>query len=131
MKKSELIKKLEEFDGDPEIVLWNNTTDTHHGISKVEKDIYVRRSEEHIFSKLEFQEMKKRKSFHTLPDEVIKILRQEAKNLARNEKWDTPNRNIDPEEYKIIYGENQREVVVIEMKKRDEITFDRHGLITY
>lgn len=128
MKKNELIKKLLKIDGDPEIVIYNGATDYCHSLdAKIEIDLFVKRSFEHFVSKLQFEEMKKRSSFDPLPEDVMKAINKKAKQKVKDEIWELPNPNYDEEEFKKTYGENQRKVIVLNMKKKGVCIFDRFG----
>jgi hypothetical protein len=128
MKKNELIEKLQEIQGNPEVVIYNGATGYCHSISKkYEEDLYVKYCEDHIFSNLKFEKMKERNSFDDLPEEMIIELRQKAKQMVKESIWDTPNPYHKKEDYKKYFGRNQKKVVIFNLLQKGITSFDRLG----
>lgn len=128
MKKNEMIAKLQEISGNPELVFFNGATGYCHSISKkAEEDLYVKYCEEHVFSNLKFEEMKARNSFDDLPEEVLANLRIKAKQIVKDSIWDIPNPYHKKEEYKKYFGKNQKKVVVFTLLEKGITGVDRLG----
>lgn len=128
MKKNDIISRLQEMPGNPEVVFFNGATGYHHSVSKnIEEDVFVKYSEEHIFLKLQFKEMKSRNSFDDLPEEVLNFLREKAKKIVKETVWEVPNPHHKKEDYKEFFGKNQKKVIVFNLLPKGIAGFDRLG----
>lgn len=132
MKKSELIKKLNEINGDPEVLVWNGFVGDYQKVSSnVEETILFKECTDSIFKNLVFEEMKNRKSFDELPEDLMVKLRAEAKEYASKREWELRNLHFDDETAKRVYGKNKKKVVILELKNRGKEAFDRLGTFSY
>lgn len=132
MKKSELIKKLNEINGDPEVLVWNGFVGDYQKVSSnVEETMLFKECADSIFKNLVFEEMKNRKSFDELPEDLMVKLRAEAKEYASKREWELRNLHFDDETVKRVYGKNKKKVVILELKNRGKEAFDRLGTFSY
>lgn len=132
MKKSELIKKLNEIKGDPEILLWNGFVGDYQKVSKnIVEHVFVKETQESIFKNLVFEEMRKRKSFDDLPNDLIENIKKEAQVLFKESEWDLPNEYFDEESFKSHYGKNKKKIIILDAEARGKTTSDRNGEIKY
>lgn len=132
MKKSELIKKLNEINGDPEILVWNGFVGDYQKVSSnVEETLLFKECADSILKNLVFEEMRNRKSFDELPEEIMEKLKVQAKAYASKREWELRNEYFDDEMAKRIYGKNKKKVVILELKNRGKEAFDRLGTFSY
>lgn len=130
MKKSELIKKLQEIDGDPEILMFNGFVEDWHEISLHSGQKLVKHSLENLFKGIKHELMGQKKEFSLTPQE-LKTCYMIAREQFLEQDWEFPNRFVEAGRHKDWYGNNQRDVVLIQGDKRGKSFFDRLGSMRY
>ena len=123
MRKNDLIALLEQFPGNPEVVVWNGFVDDWQDIEK-QPDVVelVKHRREFLESGINHQH-----SEMGLPP----ITAEELDARMKREEWDLPNRFVEPQKMKEWYGSRRKKLVVLSCKPRGKSTFDRTGTIDY
>ena len=129
MKKKDLVKLLKKYPEDEEVFIWNGFVGDWQDfiiqeISLV-KEIYQHKARFDVR-----QLCMERKSWKIPLSDVRKIYK-EHKNISHKDDWDTPNQFVPLEEYPEWYGDQQKEIILLEPKERGKKTFDRLGTINY
>jgi|AGFT01.1.fsa_nt_gi hypothetical protein len=118
MRKNQLIKMLEEIEGNPEIVIWNGYVDDYMNIEKETfKITLVKETEEFLFNALRGQWCQTNRTFDVPPEELEK-LKVQAKELHKKREYDFVNPYVTPEEYESWYGKRTLTKYVISPKLR-------------
>lgn len=118
MKKKQLIKMLEEIEGNPEIVIWNGYVDDYMNIDKETfKITLVKETESFIYNALKHEWCQLNDTF-MIPDEVQKRLEARAKELHKKREYDFANPYVKPEEHEQWYGKKTLTKYVITPKLR-------------
>mgnify|MGYP004625076555 CR=1 FL=1 len=112
--------------------MWNGFVGDYQKVSpNVEETLLFKECADSIFKNLVFEEMKNRKSFDELPEDIMIKLKEEAKEYASKREWDLRNPYFDNEAAKRVYGKNKKKVVILELKNRGKESFDRLGTFSY
>lgn len=128
MKKSKLIKLLQEIEGDPEIKLWNGFVGDWVDISpKVEKCDLVRMTQRYWLESIRLEECIDRKDWsYQLPVDEVATLKKKYKDVC---KWEingyVTSDQIDKKRYDV------KTTYIIQAKIKGENTFDRIGEMSY
>lgn len=128
MKKSALIKLLEEIEGDPEIKLWNGFVGDWVDISpKVEKCDLVRLTQRYWLESIRLEECIDRKDWsYQLPVDEVATLKKNYTNVC---KWEfnlyATSDQLDRKKYGV------KSVYIIQAKIKGEKSVDRIGEMNY
>lgn len=118
MRKNDLIKMLQDIEGNPEIVIWNGYVDDYMNIEKQTfKITLVKETEDFIFNGLKGEWCQMNKSWD-VPEEVLQRLRERAKKIHKNRQYDFENPYVTEEEYERWYGKKKLTKYVITPKLR-------------
>lgn len=118
MRKNDLIKMLQDIEGNPEIVIWNGYVDDYMNIKKQTfKITLVKETEDFIFNGLKGEWSHMNKSWD-IPEEVLEKLRERAKKIHKNRQYDFENPYVTEEEYERWYGKKKLTKYVITPKLR-------------
>ena len=135
MRKNELIKLLEEIEGNPEVVLWNGFVQDWQHIDKdnILHTCLYKESKEHIEKMLTFEVIRDtgRKPTEEEQNELKSIA---ANSFLKEYSWhldDCYDPVLTDEEKKSRYGNNIRKVLVLQPKIKGEEYFDRLGAMSY
>lgn len=130
LKKSELIAMLNKLEGDPDLLMWNGFVGDWHDIEIVQGSKLVKHSLCHLFKAIKHKRMGDKKSFK-LDKEELKYCYKLAKKQYHTQEWEFPNCFVEQEKYEDWYGDNQRDVVMIQGKNRGKECYDRLGSMSY
>lgn len=129
MKKNDLIKKLQQIKGNPDIKMWNGYVGDWMNIDIVEHEL-VKECEEFIRWWVE-AEWKERNNTWEISEEGKNEIEESVQYRLKEREWDFPNKYLTPENEKRWYGENRKKIVLIESKLRGKNAYDRLGEISY
>ena len=132
MKKRTLIKILNSFKGNPDILFWNPLVKDWQHIHINPKPVtFYKESEEFIYNHMYFDKQKLNRSFEPLSEEEDNIIRAKAREEFTKRSWGLPNLFVPAEEYSTWYGNNSKQVILLDSKPRNKYWFDGHGNIEY
>jgi len=118
MRKNDLIKMLQEIEGNPQIVIWNGYVDDYMDIDKgTEKITLVKETEEFLFNALKGQWCQMNNTWD-IPEEELTKLAAHAKELHKNKEYDFANPYVTPEEFESWYGKRSLTKYVLSPKLR-------------
>lgn len=127
MRKNELIKLLQQLDGNPEILLWNGYVGDYMHISNLVENELVKQTFDHYAKMVEFEEKRNRKDWdyqHTEQD--VGELKGCYKKFV---EWEINEyvtaEDIENKRYK------KKRVVFIGAKPRGKTSYDRLGGVEY
>lgn len=127
MRKNDLIKLLQELDGNPEIKLWNGYVCDWMDVKELQAGDLVRMSKQHYIRSCELEEQINRKDWgYRLPPEEIADLEKRHSKVCT---WEV-NPYVTQEDIDARRWQNKR-VIYINAKLRGESSFDRQGGISY
>lgn len=118
MYKNDLIEKLINIPGNPEIVLWNGYVEDYHSINQEIVEIEVVK-----YSRDYLAECLKLEGIEPTPERI------EAD--FEDQDWEIVNEFADSEQRQRWYGDNIKQLFVLSGKSRNKQTFDRLGEIHY
>jgi hypothetical protein len=126
MRKNDLIKLLQEIDGNPEVSLWNGFVGDWMPISKeIEVIELVKESKEFVRTAIDHEAA--RDGATPMSDEEFE---KWFKKSSYNE-WDMPNQFVKPADFERWYGKRRKKLIVLQATARGKSTFDRSGSIDY
>lgn len=125
MKKSKLIKLLNEIEGDPDVMIWNGYADDFNPIDAVEQDILYKESVEHLIRCLKHEYCLDKKCFDLNEDETNTIIEQ-AKHLHKKREYGLPNPYVIESEKYNWYQKKTKKVVTIVPKMIGKTNRGRH-----
>lgn len=118
MRKNDLIKMLQEIEGNPQIVIWNGYVDDYMNIDKEMFSItLVKETENFIFNGLKGEWSQMNKSWD-IPEEVLEKLRERAKEIHQKREHDFANPYVTEEEFESWYGKKKLTKYVLAPKLR-------------
>ncbi|EHV4444477.1 Uncharacterised protein [Escherichia coli] len=118
MKKNDLIKMLQEIDGNPEIVIWNGYVDDYMNIEKgLTKITLVKETEQFLLEALVHEWCKRNNTFDIPEDQRTKIAEQ-AKKLHKKREYDFQNPHVTEDEFNHWYGKKKLTKYVLSPKLR-------------
>lgn len=118
MRKNDLIKMLQEIEGNPQIVIWNGYVDDYMDIEKETfKITLVKETEDFIFNGLKGEWSQMNKSWD-IPEDVLLRLRERAKEIHKKREHDFANPYVTEEEFESWYGKRSLTKYVISPKLR-------------
>lgn len=117
MRKNDLIKRLQEIEGNPEIVVWNGFVEDYQPLKGLSIQLIVKECRQFVT-----------KCLASSGEGTDKESVDEAMSYR---KWGLPNQFIPPEQYKLWYGSNQQKVIMLSPGKRGEVSRDRLGEMHY
>jgi hypothetical protein len=124
MKKSELIKKLESIEGDPDILFWNGFVGDyqHLGETLTEVTLY-KEDKEYLRSIVNLERS---------GDGIEEVIDEDSLNkLLSSRDWELPNQFFSLERLEKVYGENKKVCYVLEACSRGKSFLDRIGESRY
>jgi hypothetical protein len=128
MKKSALIKMLQEIEGDPEIKLWNGFAGDWVDINpKLEQVNLVRLTRDYWIESIRIEECIDRKDWtHQLPQSEVDSLKKSHRYIC---EWElneyVAQEDIDKKRYQV------KPVYILQAKVKGETTYDRLGDMSY
>ena len=128
MRKNDLIKMLQELEGNPEVMLWNGYVGDYMHISPrlIEGDL-VKQTYEHYEKMVEFEKKRDANDWNVkLTIEEIAELKETYKRVA---KWEV-NEFVTREDLREKRWKAKR-VVYVNAKPRGETHYDRLGPVSY
>lgn len=128
MRKSELIKLLQNIKGNPEIKLWNGMVGDWMDINKeLAPASLVKQTFEHYIEMIRLEQCRDKKDWSIqLSAEEISELRQSYKKYI---KWEC-NQFVDEEDIK-AKRYSQKNIFYIAAKRRGVTTYDRIGNLEF
>jgi hypothetical protein len=126
MRKDELIRQLQQIEGNPEIVLWNGHVGDYMHIGKLADGDLVKTTVAHYLEMCQVQDQVDRQ------DWSYKMPADEAEQLKKRHRkfpWEI-NSFVSLEDIQAGRYKKKR-VVYIEPKKRGETHYDRLGSVEY
>ena len=118
MRKNDLIKRLNNIPGNPEIVLWNGFVEDYQPISREIVEIKVaKHSKDYLAACLEL--------------EGVEPAPERGEADFKNQEWELINEFADVEQRQRWYGNNIKSLFVLSGKSRNKRTFDRLGEVCY
>lgn len=118
MRKNDLIKRLNDIPGNPEIVLWNGYVQDYQAVDKTIDEIeLVKHSKEFIET--------------CLRHEGLEPSRAVVEAISNAQEWTFPNEFTNEAERKRWYGKNRKKVLILSGKPRGLKWFDRTGGVSY
>ncbi|MCV8616506.1 hypothetical protein ODU52_09670 [Escherichia coli] len=118
MKKNDLIKMLQEIDGNPEIVIWNGYVDDYMNIEKgLTKITLVKETEQFLQGALEHEWCERNNTFDIPEDQRTKIA-ERAKELHKKREYDFQNPYVTEDEFNRWYGKKKLIKYVLSPKLR-------------
>ena len=118
MRKNELIKRLNNIPGNPEVVIWNGYVEDYQQLSPTIKEAeLVKLSKEFLAAFLSLN--------HTTPHQ------EDIDRAFRNQQWTFPNEFTNEEERQLWYGNHKKRILVLSGKLRGMTSHDRLGKIHY
>lgn len=130
MKKNDLIKKLKQIKGNPDIVVWNGFVQDFNHIGGIEPTFLYRECREHLITAMKYEiwQYNKELSNEQLLERVdMKLVDEDMSNR----EWEFPNSMFDERLMKSVYGDEKKAIIMIVPKKRDKSTCDRLGTMRY
>lgn len=104
MRKNDLIKLLEQIEGNPQIVLWNGYVGDYMNISnKITEVKLVKETAEFIKESLIGQWYHQNNTFD-MPPEVLAQIEEQSIQIHKDREWDFPNEYVSDEEFEHWYG---------------------------
>jgi len=127
MRKDQLIKLLQEIEGNPEVVIWNGHVGDYMHIDKPVQSDLVKMTKDYWIESVRLEECVDRGDFtYQLPEHEVKELERRHRNEIPWECGEyVTEEDVDRNRYK------RKRVVFIQVKKRGVKTFDRVGVIEY
>lgn len=123
MRKSDLLKLLNDVPGNPEVVIWNGFVGDWQKISPDLVEIrLVKHSRQFLESAINFQ-----RSQEQLPP----LTEEELNARVKQEEWNTPNQFVKPEKMTDLYGTKRKRLLVLSGLKRGKTSCDRLGTMKY
>ena len=128
MKKSALIKMLQEIEDDPEIKLWNGFAGDWVDINpKLEQVNLVRLTRDYWIESIRIEECIDLKDWtHQLPESEVDSLKKSHRHIC---KWElneyVTQEDIDKRRYQV------KPVYIMQAKVKGETTYDRLGDMSY
>lgn len=118
MRKNQLIKLLQEIEGNPEIVIWNGYVDDYMNIDKETfKITLVKETEDFLFNALKHEWCQMNDTFDVPEEQLVKIAAR-AKELHKKREYDFANPYVTEEEFERWYGKRSLTKYVISPKLR-------------
>lgn len=118
MRKNQLIKMLQEIEGNPEIVIWNGYVEDYMNIDKdTFKITLVKETEDFLFNALKYEWCDRNKTFD-IPEEQLTIIAARAKELHKKREYDFANPYVTEEEFERWYGKRSLTKYVLSPKLR-------------
>ena len=130
MRKNDLIKLLESFEGNPEVMLWNGFVSDFMPIQDLKQVKLFKESEEHRLTSLTYEYQYERKSQEPIPKEDMDKLRERAKKQTANKPYELPNYYLDPQHYSLWYDRTKK-IIGIHPKTTGKKLTDRMGSMEY
>lgn len=130
MKKDDLIKALQEIDGNPEIFVWNGFVDDVMPIGDLLEDALYKECKSFITESVTAYICKINNTFD-VSDDMQKEIDSIVKNRLKNDKYELANPYVQEDEMKVWYGKNKKKIVIINPKCTGKNTWDRNGEISY
>jgi len=132
MKKNELIKLLQEIEGDPEVYFWNGLVGDYMDIDpKFVCEELVKQSEEFIFTYLRHDYWQHAGNFDPISESVEQKLRSRAKKIFSEKEYGMINPFTKDEDMSKFYDAKTKPVVFVNTKERGKSSWDRNGTICY
>lgn len=128
MRKNDLIKKLQEIEGNPEILLWNGYVgDWQHIDSKFVDASLVKMKEGEYIGRCRLEECFRRKDwqFQFTTEEIDRLKSSYKRYIDWEDNGFVTSEDIELGRYK------QKKVVFIKPKARGEKTWGRCGTVEY
>ena len=125
MNKKELIKKLKEIKGNPEICIWNGIVQDYMKIGEIQNHELVKHSFEYYKTALRYEAQRDGKEFNE--QEVDRWIEERLKI----EKWELPNEFVKQEDMNCWYGDRRKKIILLCSKLRGKRIRGRSGSISY
>lgn len=127
MKKNDLIKLLQDIDGNPEVVLWNGYVGDYMHVKGLAESDLVKQTFNHYAQMIEFEGKRDKNDFnYVLPTSEIEELKKDYRKYIN---WETNEyatlEDIRDKRY------SKKRVVYIEAKLRGKSSYDRAGEMSY
>lgn len=131
MKKNKLIELLQKIEGNPDIYLWNGFVSDWMDIKPefIESEL-VKETTEFKLNCLKMEWCRDNNTFD-VPENVLASLTELAIKYSAKEKWDFPNRYVEPAEFKKWYGNSKKRIILIDSKRKGVTYSDRQGDMEY
>ena len=130
MRKNDLIKLLESFEGNPEVMLWNGFVEDYMPIQDLKQTKLFKKSEEQHLASLTYEYRYNKESLGPIPKEDMDTLRERAKKQAANNPYERPNSYLDPQHYSLWYDQTKK-IIGIHPKTTGKKVTDRIGSMEY
>lgn len=129
MKKKDLIKLLEKYPEDEEVFIWNGFVGDWQDFS-LKEYVLVKERYQHR-ARFEVRQLCVKRESWKIPLSDVREIYKAHKKISRKDDWDTPNQFVPLEEYPEWYGDNQKEIILLDLEPRGKSSFDRLGTIKY
>jgi len=126
MKKNDLIKKLQQIEGNPEIVLWNGMVGDWMPIGNLSEAYLTKITKQYWLQSVNNERAINSKNWdYKIPEEDIPALEKQYRKFQWESNGFVSLNDIEKKRYK------KKKVVYIDAKVRGITTFDRLGGIEY
>lgn len=131
MKKNDLIKLLQEIEGNPDVVVWNGFVGDYQHIDTDLVQCELVKETVEFQEKNLLQEWCLDNETLSIPLNVRNKLSDLAKKLYKKNDWDLPNSCVKDEDFKKWYGDKRKSIIILNTKGRNKNYFDRVGKLSY
>lgn len=126
MRKNDLIKKLQEIEGNPEICLWNGLVGDWMPVDKLAESYLCKITQNYWIQAVESEEKITRRDFeYSLPQDEVEALKKQYKKMQWEDNEFVTEEDVKEKRYKT------KRIVYVCAGRRGVSTFDRLGDISY
>lgn len=126
MRKNDLIKKLQEIKGNPEICMWNGLVGDWMPIAKIHESYLCKITQSYWIQSVESGEKITRRDFeYSLPQDEVEGLKKQYKKIQWEDNEFVTEEDVKEKRYKI------KRIFYICADRRGVSTYDRLGEISY
>lgn len=126
MHKNDLIKKLQELEGNPEVLLWNGYVGDWTDIGNLSPSSLVKIQKDCWLESCRIKRCIERKDWsYQIPTEEVTVLSKQYTKFSWEIDEFISEEDITEKRYK------KKNVVFIQPKPRGEVSFDRLGRVNY
>lgn len=126
MKKNDLIKMLQEIEGNPEVVLWNGMVGDWMPVGKLSESYLTKITKQYWLQTVCNEEKIKKKDWdYEIPQAELSLLEKQYRKFQWESSEFVTSEDIASNRYKM------KTVIYIDAKTRGVKTFDRLGGIEY
>ena len=125
MKKNKLIELLNSIEGNPDIYIWNGFVEDYQDIDpKFSNTKLVKENKEFLKRAISFE-------YSERGEKVPENINEKVNQVYKNYDWKLLSEFESNEDIKLTYGNNVKNVVVLDLKSKGKTYCDRIGAIKY